>query len=115
MNTTANTTANTTPTTIRLEDGRVFPVYDGKPLAWSVELYFTDSEARLGYPRLRAVLRAMRQERPEQLAREVFALKRASLDSMFGRVAQRCLDVVNSEITGDATTTPPVPNSDPNS
>jgi len=52
---------------ITLEDGRKFPQFEGKPLSWSIGLYHTIAEANIGYPKMRAVIRAMREYRPEQL------------------------------------------------
>ncbi len=91
--------SSTVLTTVKLPDGRVFPTYNGETLSWSLDLYHTYGEEKAGYPRLGAVVRAMREHRPEQLAREVADLKRACFDRVFGRSAQRLLDAVNAEIT----------------
>lgn len=57
-------------TTITLSDGRVFPCYNGEALSWNPGGQFTIADGEQGYPRTRAVLRALREHRPEQFARE---------------------------------------------
>lgn len=79
---------------ITLDDGRVFPEYDGKPLAWDVGAYFTASEQNAGYPRMRAVILAMQAHRPEQLERERRDMLKGSFDRLFGHNARRCLAVI---------------------
>ena len=53
------------PNIITLPDGRIFPTYMGEILSWSLT-YMPRDEAE-NFPRLRAVIRAMRTHRPEQL------------------------------------------------
>ena len=84
----------------QLEDGRTFPAYNGETLSWSPGLYTSLIEQRAGYPRMRAVLRAMKEYRPEQLERERRALLKASFDRMFGNAAKASLRVIE-EIIGE--------------
>lgn len=86
------------PTTITLDDGRVFPVYDGRALAWSLSLYNSAAEQQNGYPKMRAVIRAMKEHRPEQLQHERRELLKDSFDRMFGHVARRMLAVLDEEL-----------------
>ena len=85
--------------TITLEDGRVFPLSpSGDVLSWSIDLYSSFSEEVAGYPKMRVVIRAMLEHRPEQLEKERRELLKASFDRMFGHNAKRVLDVVEEEI-----------------
>lgn len=92
----------TRESTITLGDGRVFPSHDGKqPLAWDVGAHFTQQDAEEGHPRVRAVVRAMQQHRPDQLERERAELaKSAGLGrhNLFSGNASRLLKVINDEI-----------------
>lgn len=81
---------------ITLPDGRVFPVYNGEPLSWDVNSQATLSDEKEGYPRTKTVVRAMIQERPEQLHREKSSLLRGSFDRMFGHNARKLLAVIES-------------------
>lgn len=75
----------TTPTwTLEtLPDGRTFVRYhDGSLLSWSPTLYDTLAEERADYPRMRAVVAAMREHRPDDLAREI----REHRATLLGRV-----------------------------
>lgn len=83
-------------TTMVREDGLRFPVYNGELLSWSIGLYNTWNDQNAGYPRTKAVIRAMREYRPEQLERERRELVRGSFDRVFGRSAKRLLDVIES-------------------
>jgi hypothetical protein len=82
----------------REPDGAPFPVYDGELLCWSTGVYDTWNERHAGYPRMRAVIRAMKRYRPVELERERREMLRASFDAMFGRNAKRVLAVIESEI-----------------
>jgi hypothetical protein len=79
-----------------LPDGRVFPVYEGQPLSWSIGLYMTPNEQHLGYPRSKAVVNAMRVHRPDQLERERRDSVRASFGMFRGNAATllRLIDTV---------------------
>lgn len=81
---------------ITLADGRRFPVYQGEALAWDISLYFTPGQAPY-YPKLRAVVAAMAQERPVQLQSERRTLQRACYDRLFGHVAEKLLAIIDSE------------------
>ena len=83
---------------ITLEDGRVFPAFDSEALSWSIGLYHTWAERELGYPRMRAVIRAMLEHRPAQIRQERSDLVRAQFDPMFGRNAKAALAVVEEEM-----------------
>lgn len=83
-------------TTMTLDDGRVFPVYCGKALSWSIGLYMTPNEAVDGYPKAKAVIAAMRQDRPDLLASERRSLVKGSFDRMFGHNARICLKLIDS-------------------
>lgn len=84
--------------TITLEDGRTFPQYNGETLCWSTGLYHTAIEAKQDFPRMRAVLRAMIQDRPAQVIAERRELVRDSFNAMFGHNAKAALAVVEAEM-----------------
>jgi hypothetical protein len=84
----------TTPTTVRLDDGRVFPQYSGEPLSWSPGAYDTSAEKSRGYPRLHAVVAAMAEHRPDELRREWRAATKASFGGVFGPAAREYLGVL---------------------
>ena len=89
----------TKETTRVREDGLRFPVYENELLSWSPGLYYTWNEQQAGFPRMRAVIRAMRQYRPLDLERERRELLKASFDRMFGHNARKALEVLEQEIT----------------
>lgn len=80
----------------KTEDGREFPQYNGELLSWTLSLTLADEEE--GCPRLRTVVRAMREHRPEQLERERYEMLKGSFVRMFGRNAKKVLDVIEQEI-----------------
>jgi hypothetical protein len=82
-----------------LADGRVFPEYEGITLSWSIDLYNTHEEERVGYPKMRAVIRAMKKVRPGQLESEYTGAIRASFDKMFGHNARKVLAVIEEELS----------------
>ena len=82
---------------VTLADGRTFPTYEGETLSWSIGLYHTLNEERAGYPRMRAVIQAMRVHRPEALRRERYDMLKGSFDRIFGYNARKVLDVIDSE------------------
>ena len=84
--------------TTTLADGRVFPVYNGEALAWSLGLYHTTAESEIGYPRMRAVIRAMIKYRPEQLERERIDMLKGSFDRIFVHNAKVALAVIEEEL-----------------
>lgn len=84
--------------TITLADGRVFPQYEGESLSWSIGSYQTLNEERQGFPRMRAVIRAMMAHRPAQLETERREYLRASFGSMFGHNALQALRVIDEEM-----------------
>ena len=79
-------------------NGNPFPSYQGEALSWSIGLYDTINEANAGYPRMRVVINAMREHRPEQLETERKELVKASFDRMFGCAAKRQLSIMEAEI-----------------
>lgn len=81
------------------EDGRQFPQFNGKLLSWTLELTYTDEIA--GFPKLRTVIRALKEYRPEQLERERREILRASFDRMFGHNAKKVLAVIEEEICAE--------------
>ena len=82
---------------IQLPDGREFPVYNGEPLSWVISPTLTDEKE--GFPRLRSVIRAMMEKRPEMLEEERRQLVKSSLcNPVFGVVAERVLKIVEEEI-----------------
>jgi hypothetical protein len=80
------------------EHGYEFPKYNGKLLSWSTGAHFTSEDEEENYPRLRTIIRAMRERRPEQLERERRELVRGSCDRMFGHNARKLLAIIDSEI-----------------
>lgn len=87
-----------------LPDGRVFPVYEGQPLSWSIGLYMTANEQHVGYPKATAVVNAMRVHRPDQLARERRDCVRASFGMFRGNAANllRVIDALPPMAQEDA-------------
>jgi hypothetical protein len=83
-------------TTITLEDGRVFPAFEGKPLSWNIISSFTPRDEQEGYPRTRAIISAMRKHRPDQLEHERRKLLKASFDRMFGHNARKLLALIKA-------------------
>lgn len=81
-----------------LGDGRAFPQYDGETLSWCTGLYHTAAEERIGFPRMRAVIRAMIAHRPEQIERERREMLKASFCRIFGRNARKSLNVIEEEL-----------------
>jgi len=81
--------------TITLEDGRVFPSFNGEALAWSPGLYHTTFEERIGFPRMRAVLSEMK---VEDVIKERNELIRDSFNKLFGHNAKIMLAVVEEEL-----------------
>ena len=79
----------------KTEDGREFPQFNGELLPWSLSLTLEDEQA--GCPKLRTVIRAMRERRPEQLERERIDILKGSFDPVFGHSAKKVLDVIESE------------------
>ena len=80
------------------EHGFEFPLYQGELLSWSIGLYSTLAEQEIGYPRMRTVIRAMHERRPEQLERERIDLLKGTFDKVFGRNAKRELAVLEDEL-----------------
>lgn len=78
-----------------LQDGREFPTWNGKTLAWDFGLYMTTNEGKQGYPRAFAVLLALKHHRPDQFKNERRSLLRASFDRIFGRNAQEALALLD--------------------
>lgn len=76
---------------VTLEDGRTFPNYGAEVLSWNIGSSFTRQDEAEGNPRTLAVLRAMRDHRPEQFAREHPQLVRDTFNLLFGQVAKRLL------------------------
>ena len=75
-----------------------YPEYNGEKLSWSLGLYFTHAEEEAGFPRMRAVIRAMLHERPVQLERERQDALIASSNRMFGHNAAKQLRVIEDEL-----------------
>lgn len=90
---------NTAIELITLNDERVFPGYNGEALCWDIGAYNSVDEERAGYPRMRAVIRAMIEHRPDQIERERHEMLRASFDRMFGHQAKRSLRVIEDELS----------------
>ena len=82
--------------TIVLSDGRRFPLSaTGKVLSWSIGLYNTLAQERLGYPDCREVIRAMITYRPEQLHTEKRDLLKSSMaDRLFGHNAKKMYELI---------------------
>ena len=94
--------------TKQLDDGRVFPVFGEDVLAWSVGLYMTGAEESAGFPRARAVARAMREHRPSELNREHSEALRAGFGvfSGNGRQLRLLLEEEAPELRSDASMKP---------
>jgi hypothetical protein len=74
---------------------RDFPVYEGEKLSWSLNT--TNEDRSKGYPRLRTVVRAMIEQRPDQLDREKRDLVKGSFDRAFGAESKRVLAIIEEE------------------
>ncbi len=85
-------------TTITLEDGRIFPVYENKPLSWSIGLYMTAAESKLDYPRARTVAAAMHDNRKDTLLREQRDMVKASFCKIFGPNARITLKIIEDAL-----------------
>jgi hypothetical protein len=81
-------------TTITLDDGRIFPAYQGAALSWDIGSQFTSRDESEGFPRTSAVIAAMRQHRPDQLERERSSYLKHSFDSVFGHSARKILNLI---------------------
>jgi hypothetical protein len=81
---------------ITLDDGRVFPSFDGKPLSWDIGSVCTQKDESEGFPRTRAVIQAMREYRPEQLERERRLYLKHSFDRIFGHNARKLLALIEN-------------------
>jgi hypothetical protein len=81
---------------ITLPDGRVFPEYNGEVLSWDINSSNHSLDQGEGYPRTKAIIRAFRDHRPDQLRQERYGLWRACSDRMFGHNAKRLLAIVDS-------------------
>ena len=84
-------------TIVELQDGRIFPTFQGETLAWDIGLYTTLNEERAGYPRARAVIAAMRIYRPSQLEQERKKSLKASFDRVFGHNAAKLLVLLGED------------------
>lgn len=78
------------------DDGREFPVHNGELLSWSLSWSALDKQE--GFPRLKAVISAMRLHRPDQLEAERRQALRDSFNRMFGHNARVVLDLIDGEL-----------------
>lgn len=76
-------------------ESRPFPEYKGEKLSRSPGLYLTDAEAKVDYPKLKAVLADMTDE---ELAKERSDALKGSFDRLFGHNAKKMLNLVDNEI-----------------
>jgi hypothetical protein len=83
--------------------GYEFPMYEGELLSWSIGLYMTLEQERLGYPKARIVIQAMQDRRPKQLALERYEMLRGSFDRMFGHNARKVMELID-EVTSRTVT-----------
>jgi hypothetical protein len=79
------------------EHGHEFPIYKGQLLSWSLSMTLADE--REGFPKMRTVIRAMIERRPDQLRQERYEMLKGSFDKMFGHNARKCLEVIDSELS----------------
>ena len=75
-----------------------FPQYNGESLSWSIGLYDTANEQNAGYPKMRTVIRAMKEFRPDQLEKERRELIKSQFDRVFGRAAKAQLRIIEEEL-----------------
>lgn len=80
---------------VTLEDGRVFPSYEGKPLAWDFFLYDSWEEEKQGYPRAKAVLCELSDD---ELRASYRTYLKASFNQMFGHAAGKMLVLIEAEM-----------------
>jgi hypothetical protein len=85
-------------TNLIISNGNLFPEFEGKALSWSIGAYDTINEAKLGHPRMKTVIRAMREYRPDQLETERRLLVRGSFDRVFGNAAKAQLKILEETI-----------------
>ena len=83
---------------VTLDDGRIFPCWGTEILSWDICSGASLKDELEGYPRTRAIIHAMRIERPEQLRREIADLQRHQFDRCFGSNARKLLTVIHSEL-----------------
>lgn len=81
---------------IKNASGYEFPVYNGELLSWVISLTLADELE--GFPRAKAVIRAMQQYRPEQLERERVEMLKGSFDPIFGHNARKALRLIESTL-----------------
>ena len=86
-------------TTVETTEGYIYPhTGDMKPLCWDFAAYHTATEERAGFPKMRAVIRAMIVHRPEQIRREYRELVKASFNKTFGYNARTQFNVLVDEL-----------------
>lgn len=85
---------------VTLDDGRQFPQYNGEALTWDPGCYHTIAEEQAGFPRMRAVIQAMRVHRPEQLEHQRMEMLKGSFNKMFGHNARKALAIIEEETEG---------------
>lgn len=87
------------------DNPNVFPHYNGEVQSWALTLTGADEEE--GFPRLRAVILAMKKYRPECLQSELHALLRSVMnyrmfgDRMFGSNAGKLLIAIERILSGN--------------
>lgn len=81
------------------EYGSEFPLFNGQLLSWALDMTLRDEQE--GFPRLRTVIRAMVERRPQQLERERIDMVKGSLDPAFGHNAKKCLQIIDEELAED--------------
>lgn len=78
---------------------RGFPIGpDSEELSWDLGMYHTTREEREGFPRMRIVIRAMADRRPDQLAMVRRDLLRGIGDRLFGHNARTGLAIIDATL-----------------
>lgn len=74
----------------------IYPSFEGEALSWSLDLYNTPRETEDNYPRMRVVIRAMKEHQPDRLFNEYRELIKDSLGKVFGH-AKPIIKVIKEE------------------
>lgn len=83
----------------RITTQQIWPELNGERLSWSIGSYHTHAEQSAGFPKMRAVIRAMIAHRPDILHEERRQLVKSSLcDRLFGHNAEIALRVIDEEL-----------------
>lgn len=73
-----------------------FPQHNGESLSWDAGMYMTSAQASEGYPKAKAVLAAMKEQRPEQFVKEHNQAIRDSMGGIYAHNAKAYLNLIET-------------------